>query len=151
MQETVPVRVVERLGDRGPEPYYIVDGQRAGVEARLERSAGDVFHDKELAAVPDIEVEDGGYTRVRESGQHECFSSEALTARRIAEGSGQDHLDGDITVEIVVVCLPHLTHAALADALEQPVPAKDGTGPEGLAADDGFAHAGCHRAKLSLG
>jgi len=57
----------------------------------------------------------------------------------------QEHLDGDIAVEVVVVCLPHLTHPTLANALEQPIPAKDGTGFNGHAAGGGISGASCHR------
>jgi len=57
----------------------------------------------------------------------------------------QEHLDGDIPVEVVVVRLPHLAHATLADAFDQPVPAKDGTRSDGHGFGGGVAGASYHR------
>ena len=64
---------------------------------------------------------------MRKAGQHESLSTEALTRRRVTERPLEEHLDGYIAVEVVVVRLPHLAHPALADALEEPVPAENGT------------------------
>ena len=46
----------------------------------------------------------------------------------MTESAAQEHLDCDITVEIVVVCLPYLAHAPFADHLEEAVPAEDRAG-----------------------
>jgi hypothetical protein len=99
--------------------------------ARLgERAAGDVLHDEELAASPGIEIEDRSDARVREPREHERLSPEPLTTRRVTQGSVQEHLDGNIPVEVVVVCFPHLAHTAFANAFEESIPAENGTGPD---------------------
>ena len=54
------------------------------------------------------------------------------------------HLDGDIPVEVVVVCFPHFAHPAFADALEESIAAEDGTGLNGQAAGGGIARASGH-------
>jgi len=144
VKKPVAVRIVQRVGDRDAEPQHIVHRQRATFEARLECAATDVLHYQELAAIPDIEVEDGGDTRVREAGQHERLATESFSARRVAQGSVQEHLDGDIPVEVVVVGLPYLPHPALADALEESIPSEDGTGFVGRVLGGGLSETGCH-------
>src|SRR5882762_8132636 len=95
VKESVPVRVVERLGDSRSQPEDIVYRKRSCREARFECAARNVFHDQEFAAVTGIEIEDGGYTRVREPGQYERLPTEALPGRRVTQSSAQEHLDGD--------------------------------------------------------
>ena len=54
------------------------------------------------------------------------------------------HLDGDIPVQVVVMCFPHFAHPAFADALEESIAAEDGTGLNGQAAGGGIARASGH-------
>ena len=67
VEKPMPMRIVQRLGDARAQSQDIVYRQRTRCKARLECAAGDVFHDQELAPVPDIEVENGGDTRMREA------------------------------------------------------------------------------------
>ena len=130
MEDAVPVGVLERVGDRRAELEHGVERQRARREPRLERAAGHVLHDQEVVAVLGIEVEHGGDARVGEPGQHPRLAAEALARRRVVERAAQEHLDGDDPVEVGVVRLPHLAHPALADALDEPIPAQQGPGTD---------------------
>jgi hypothetical protein len=148
VQEPVPVRIVERISDRCAQRKYVGHRQRTCFEARLERAAGDVFHDQELAAASRIEVKDGGDTRMGQARKYERLTSKALTRRRVTQSSVQEHLDRDIPIQVVVVCFPHFPHPALANALEEPVPAKDGTGFDGYGPGGGVSNAGCHEMRF---
>ena len=83
MKDAVPVRVLERVGDRRAEVEHGVERQRARREARLERAAGHVLHDQEVVAVLGIEVEDGGDAGVGEPGQHQRLAAKSLARRRV--------------------------------------------------------------------
>jgi len=63
----------------------------------------------------------------------------------MAECAAQEHLDGDVAIEIVIVCLPHFAHAAFADQLEKAV------SPKGRPGLEDFRGAGIksHEAKLA--
>ena len=78
MENAALVGAVERVGDRGAESGQVVERQRARVEPRLERAAGDVLHDQEVGAVLGVEVEDGGDAGVGEAGEHVRLAAEAL-------------------------------------------------------------------------
>ena len=131
MEDAVPVRVLERIGDGRAEVEHSIDAAAARREPRLERAAGHVLHDQEVVPVLGIEVEDGGDAGVRETGEHQRLAAKSLAGGRIDQRAAQEHLDGDDAVQVGVVRLPHLAHAARADALDEPVTSEHGAGTDG--------------------
>src|SRR6185503_17286081 len=106
MEKSAAMRIVERVGDRCADLKNKVNREWAALEARLERAARDVLHDKEFAAVQNVEVEDRGDTGVRQSRKHQRLTLESLPALCIANCSAQQHLDRNIAIEVDVVGFP---------------------------------------------
>src|SRR6185503_12482727 len=98
------------------------------LQSFFERAAGDIFHDQKVEAFLDVEVEDRRDSRMRQTRQDECFTTKAFAPGSVAERPAQEHLDGDVAVEVVVMGLPYGSHSALSDELEEAVPAQGCSG-----------------------
>ena len=131
MENSVAVGILERIGDGRAQLEGGFQRYWARREPVLEAPARHVLHDQEVVIVLGIEVEDRGHTGVGETGQHPRLAPEPLPGRRIGQCPAGEHLDGDHPVQLGVVCLPHLAHPALADRLDELVPAEYGAGPDG--------------------
>ena len=121
MEEAARVRIGERFADLGADTQHVRDRQRAAGEPRLERAAGHVLHHQEVGARLRVEVEDGGDAGMREPRQHVGLAAEALARRAVVERARGEHLDRDLAIEVRVVRLPHLAHAAAPDLLDEAV------------------------------
>jgi len=65
---------------------------------------------------------------MREPRQNQRFTPEALAGRSVSDAAVQQQLDGDVAIQIVVVRLPHFSHSAFANSLEQAIAAEYGAG-----------------------
>jgi hypothetical protein len=74
-------------------------------------------------SVLDIEVEDGRDPRMGEAGQDPRLAAEAFARGGVAQGAAEEHLDGDDSIEVGVVGLPDLAHAAFTEGFEEAVAA----------------------------
>ena len=143
VKEPVPVRVVERVGVAMPSRS--TSSTASGPASRRDWSAAtDVLRDQNsqpfLTSKSKMVATQGA-----RGGDNTSAPTEARSlTRRVAQGSAQEHLDGDIPVEVVVVGLPHFPHPALADALEESIPSEDGTGFVGRVLGGGLSETGCH-------
>ena len=136
MENALPVRILERVGDRRADRPHLVERQRPVRSRASSVPPGHELHHEQVVISLGIEVEDR-----RDPG---CDSRESVSASRrkrspgVAvrrpDGAAQEHLDGDGAVEPGVVRLPDLAHPAGADALDQPVPANEVF----MAADPGY-------------
>jgi hypothetical protein len=71
---------------------------------------------------------------VGQAGKYESFAPKPFAQRGVRERAGQQQLDSDVALEVVVMRLPNLAHPALADRLDESVTAEDGTRSERQAA-----------------
>ncbi len=76
------------------------------------------LHDQELAAVDVLEAVDRCDPGVLECGQHPCLALEAGQPLGVGGEPGGQHLDGHLAAELRVLGPPHLTHAALAELVQ---------------------------------
>ena len=132
MKNSVSMRVVERFGNRTSNLENLRDWKWATVQTCLECASGDVFHDQKVEYFLDIEVEDCGNSRMRQPRQDECLAAKPLAPGCVAERAAQEHLDGDVAVEVVIVSFPDRAHAALTDQLEKAVSAQGLSGLQEL-------------------
>jgi hypothetical protein len=79
---------------------------------------------------------------MRQPRKNQSFTPKTLAPRRMAKGSAEKHLDGDIPVEIVIMCFPHFTHTTLPDYFEEAVPSENGSGLKGMGGTGDLSHAG---------
>ncbi len=57
MKNSLPVRIVERVGNRRAHVENAIDWQRAALEARLQCATRDVLHDEKVESVLHVEIE----------------------------------------------------------------------------------------------
>jgi hypothetical protein len=100
MQHAPRMSAVKCLGDGLAEPGKVVERQGSGRDAGLERAAGHVFHDQEIGAILGVEVEDRGDAGVREPGENQRLTPEALAALCADAHASAQEFYGDIAIEV---------------------------------------------------
>ena len=113
--------ILKGIANLRSDPGQIIERERPLLQSRLERPAGDVFHDEEVHAVLGVEIENRRHAGVGQPGQGVRLTAEALARRRVRERAAQQHLDRNVAVEVQIVRSVHLTHAAGAERLENAV------------------------------
>ena len=115
VDDPLPVRGVEGIGDLDGNPDRLVDGQRALREPLGQRVALQVLHHQVVDPVLGADVEDGADMGVTQGRQRLGFPLEPLPAFGIlGEVLGQD-LDGDGAIKTGVAGSIDFAHAAGAD------------------------------------
>jgi hypothetical protein len=89
----------------------LVSGRPRGSDAWHE------LHHQEIRAVLRVEVEDCCDAGVFELRQGESFAAEPLTCRIVIESAGEQDLDGDVALEMLVAGAIDDAHAARTDSL----------------------------------
>jgi len=124
--------VHETLGVGGCQPSTRVheardDGLPCGLgrQPRRQRLADDELHRHEDPAVVDPDIVHGDDVGMRELGHGLCLADEPrvpAAAQLSFETLGQQHLQGDLSIEVGIEGGIYDAHAARADAFEDVVP-----------------------------
>ena len=103
MDDALPVRGVERVGDLRPELHDLVERERALLQAVRERLPLEQLHHQEVrvALVPD--VEERADVGVVERGDRLRLALEALAPLLVLGEAGGEDLDRDAAVEARVL------------------------------------------------
>jgi len=121
VDDPVFVGGLEAAGELSAEAQDVLFGKRPVAQSLGERRAGHELHDQEVDAVFGVEVEEVGDVGMREPGESVGFPAEAGARGIVGEGAlGQD-LEGEVTVELLVVGAVDLAHPARAEALDDPI------------------------------
>ena len=131
MDDALPVRVVERVGDLDAEAQRLVERQRPLREPLGERLAFEQLHDQVVGVALVADVVERADVRVRELRDRLRLALEALADfGGFREVLGQ-HLDRDRAVEARVARAIDLAHATRAERRKDLVGAEAGAGCEG--------------------
>ena len=103
------------------------------LEHLVERRAAHVLHHQERR-IADHQVEEARHVAVLDRGDRLGLLLKALAEARVGEQLGLEHLDRDLAPDRQVLGDEHLAHRAVAERLDQLVPAGDHVADRELAA-----------------
>ena len=110
MDQSLPVRLVERIGKRDGDRQELAHRQRAAQQPLGERLALEQLHDQEVNAVLGADVVERADVRVLEARDRSGFSRQPLAPLGVlVEVLGQ-HLDRDLAVESGIAGAVDLAH-----------------------------------------
>ena len=116
VHDAVAVREVESGGDLGADPRRVHRREPAlGPEEVAERLALDVLHDDEVRAVVLAVVVDADDVGVVEHRRVLRLTAEPLDEARIARELGEQHLDRDESIELLIASEEDIRHATARD------------------------------------
>jgi hypothetical protein len=123
------VTVDNALLMRGAKPFGklhaqtkdLVGGDRPGRNQGIQICAGYVFGHEKIGAVLRAEFVDGRDVGVIQPGERQGFLAELFACRGIAEQAREQDLDGDITIEVLIVREVDNAHSAGTDLIHDPV------------------------------
>jgi hypothetical protein len=121
VNEAALMRGGERVGQRSRHGDEAFDRQTVGRNSLCQGKPLDQLHGKEVNALGFLHRVDGDDVGMVDGGESPGLSSETGQPVRIGRKRlGQD-LDGDLAVEAGVEGSPDLTHAPLADLLDEAI------------------------------
>ena len=118
MDDPLPVRLVQRVGDLDAEAQRLRERQRALAEAIRERLALEELHDEVLRAVLVADVVKGADVRMRELRDRLRLALEPLADFGRGREMLRQNLDRDRALEPRVLRLVDLAHPSGADRRE---------------------------------
>ena len=133
VDDALPVRLVESVGDLDAEAERLIERQRALRQPVRERLALEILHDEILDFALASDVVQRADVRMREGGDRLRLAFEPLARLGRRGQPARQHLDGDGPVEPGVERLVDLAHSSGADQAEDPIPAEHGIGAKGHA------------------
>ena len=110
MNDSLPVRSVEGVGDLDAEAQDLVERKRPFREPRREGLPLEVLHHEVVRPVLVSHVEESADVRVRQGGDGASLLLEPLPRLAASGPVGDHHLEGDAPVEPRVTRPVHLSH-----------------------------------------
>ena len=112
MDDSLAMRLVERVGDLGRDLQRLLERERPFLETRCQRLALQMRHDDKVRAIDAADVVDAADVRMVQRGDRTSFALETGPQFGIVgDLAGQD-LDGDSAIEARIPCPIDLAHAA---------------------------------------
>ena len=111
VDDTAPVRALEREGDVAEDRHRFGERDRSAREADTQVFAVHVWHGVVRHAVRFASAEDSDDARILQIGCHADLTLESL-GRQSGRELGIEHLDDDLTAESSLFRLEHACHAA---------------------------------------
>jgi hypothetical protein len=133
VHDAVVVREAQRVGDAARDAQGAGEWNRPAAAAVGEGLALDQFHDHSRAALPGFDAEDRRDARVIERREDERFTLEPAGQVGVARVFDEQHLDGDMALQLRVERAVHLAHAARAEHALHFVGTNERTGRKGHA------------------
>ena len=121
----------QALGNLRRQAERVVHRQGSLLQQAPQRLPPHVLHGNEDDAIRFADLEDARDVRVIDRGLGAGLMEQAPTALRVGNQLGREDLQSDLTPELRVLRLPHNSHAALADLLEEAVVGELVVGIEG--------------------
>jgi len=128
VDDSAPVRRIERAGDLDADPQGLVDRQRAFAQPIRQRLALEELHDQVVGSVLVAHVVKRANVRMRELRDRLRLTLEALPQLRRGGHVRRQNFDRDIAAEPRVLRLVDLPHPSRTDGREDLVGAEAGTG-----------------------
>ena len=130
MHEPLLMDVGEAVGDLTGDVDRLVDRKVAAGHAVGQRFAFEMLHDEVIEASIVADVVDAADVRVLQTGDGFRLAIELLAHLGADASDGNHDLDRDRSIEAVIVCAIHLTHAARAEQFHDFVRPETGAGLE---------------------
>ena len=121
MDDAARVRFVERVGDLDADLDHFAHRQRPARDPRRQQLAVDVLHDDEVGARFFADVVGDGDVRRAEHRRGARFVQQPRAALRIGLERRRQELERDRPAKSRVFTAIHLSHAACAKALVDPI------------------------------